>query len=280
MNDRINLLFPPGRHVSGNLWEPWKTTDKHGAPLVVKGGPNKGQPRVEYFFAIAIAKNEPGLSKLWADMATAAKQHKNARGIFPGDPTFKEPNFSWKYVDGDSTVPNQKNKRPCDKEGYPGHFVFMFSGGTPPTIYDEQNLQITTPAELPRGYYIQVYGSINPNDSDESPGIYLNYRGVRRHKPGEIIVSGPSPDEMFGAPAAGGPPPTQAGPPSGPPAASGPPAGPPAAAPTQETKDFLDPLQKRKIGPDGNVYTVQQYLDAKWPQSQIDGWADADEPPF
>jgi len=55
MATKVNITSPVGRIVMGSLYDP-STTDAEGKPLVVKTGPNAGQPRVNYFFALAIPK--------------------------------------------------------------------------------------------------------------------------------------------------------------------------------------------------------------------------------
>src|ERR1700709_118294 len=52
---RISVLFPVGRFVGGDLYTP-NDKDVDGNPLLVKQGPNKGQPTVQYFCAVAIPK--------------------------------------------------------------------------------------------------------------------------------------------------------------------------------------------------------------------------------
>ena len=55
---RTNFTTPVGRLVMGSLYKA-QTTDADNKPLLVKQGPNAGQPTVRYFFALAIPKN-PG----------------------------------------------------------------------------------------------------------------------------------------------------------------------------------------------------------------------------
>ena len=43
----INVLTPIGRIISGSVHDA-NTTDSEGRPLVIKNGPNAGQPREEY----------------------------------------------------------------------------------------------------------------------------------------------------------------------------------------------------------------------------------------
>ena len=49
------VLFPIGRMVCGSVYQ-GNNKDAEGNPLVIKKGPNAGQPRVDYYFAIAIPK--------------------------------------------------------------------------------------------------------------------------------------------------------------------------------------------------------------------------------
>ena len=55
MTEAVNILTPPGRLVQGSLYK-GSTQDAEGNPLIVKTGPNAGQSRVDYFFAVAIPK--------------------------------------------------------------------------------------------------------------------------------------------------------------------------------------------------------------------------------
>ena len=113
MNARENITFPPGRLVAGSLYEP-QTTNAEGQPLVVKNGPDAGKPRVDYFFALAIPKSG---EQHWSATPGARKYGRSA--MRPRRRWRVNPVFAWKVTDGDSTTPNRKNKRPCDREGYP-----------------------------------------------------------------------------------------------------------------------------------------------------------------
>ena len=66
-----NFISPVGRIVQGSMHKP-KTTDINGLPLVYKTGASAGQPRVEYYFGLAIAKNDPGLAAFNASLGEAA----------------------------------------------------------------------------------------------------------------------------------------------------------------------------------------------------------------
>lgn len=197
-NNKITeILTPVGRLVAGSCFEP-QTMDAEGKPLLVKNGPNAGQPRVEYFMAIAVPKTDPGFAEI------CGKILAEARASFPSlfDPAGNciSPKFAFKIVDGDSIVPNSRGSRPCDKEGYPGNYVMHFSGGYAPKCYSEGGKTIiTNPDEIKRGYYVRIYGTCRGNGSQQQPGIYLNHSMVEMVAYGKEIISGPSGEAVFGA---------------------------------------------------------------------------------
>lgn len=192
-----DFLSPVGRYIQGNLFEP-NTTDQQGDPLVYKSGVNKGQPRVEYFFAVAFAKNDPAwpaFEKQIRDEAKAGFPH-----LFDVNGQCVNPNFAFKILDGDGRDTNGKLN--SEKPGFAGHWVVRFSGGYPPKVYHKghyaQHEQITNAAEVRRGYFIQVSGTIKPNGDNQKPGLYLNHNLVQMVGYGEEIVSGPDANEVFG----------------------------------------------------------------------------------
>jgi len=197
------ILTPVGRLVQGDCFE-GQTKDAEGNPLVIKNGPNAGQPRVDYFMAIAIAKTDATYNDLWAII------HNEARTSFPSlfdaNGGCISPKFAFKVTDGDSQVPNTKGTKPCDREGFPGHWVLNFSGGYAPKCYILENgahKLITDPSMIKRGYYIRIAGSVKGNGSQQQPGIFLNHSMVELVGYGEEIVTGPNADAVFGgAPAA------------------------------------------------------------------------------
>lgn len=191
------ILFPTGRQVGGDLYTP-QTKDLDGRPLVIKSGPNVGQPTVRYWFPVAYRKtpgvvhfgNEPGWGQeLWAAGCTA----------FPNGQTQLE-TFSWKVVDGDSTKPGQpsarnpQGKRPCDNEGYPGHWVVSFQSTFAPKIVsaDGSAPMIEKDAVKP-GDFIQVYATVAGNDQIQKPGMFINHSLVSFQGYGERITWGVDP---------------------------------------------------------------------------------------
>lgn len=194
---RIDILTPVGRLVAGDPFTA-NTTDPNGRPLTVKNGPNAGQPRTEYYLAIAIPKSDPTYNtEILAKLQLAAKQ--GFPTLFGADGNCIRPDFAWKVVDGDSQIPNQNNVKPCDKEGFPGHWVISFKGGFAPKVYTKGGEAIITdPEQVKRGYYIRIYGSVAANGDSSKPGLFLNPNLVELVGYGEEIVSGPDGSAVFG----------------------------------------------------------------------------------
>lgn len=168
-----DILTPVGRLVSGGLYKP-NTQDAEGRPLVVKNGQNAGQPRVEYVVAIAIPK---GPEQHWNQTPWGQKIWQVGAAAFPQ--AHQAPTFAWKVKDGDSQIPNRRGRKPCDNEGWPGHWVLFFSGGYQPKVLDAQGKNPIAEADAVKpGYYIQVFGSVSDNGSPNQPGVYLNHGAV------------------------------------------------------------------------------------------------------
>lgn len=180
------ILFPVGRLVQGSLYKP-NTTDAENRPLTYKSGPNLGKPRVDYYLAVAIRKN--GESH-WSQTEWGAKIYNVAVSSWPNG-QHNSPNFAWKILDGDSTIPNSKGRKPCENEGFAGHWILKFSGAFAPSIYSAKGTeQITEPDFVNLGDYIQMYGSVDSNDSNQQPGVYLNHSKVAFAGYGERIEMG------------------------------------------------------------------------------------------
>lgn len=185
MSQNTDLLTPVGRLVAGNLYKP-NEKDADGNPLLVKSGPNKGQPRVEYFFAIAIPKAG---EQHWSQTAWGAKIWQTGHAAFPNQA--QAPTFAWKVKDGDSAVPNRKGRKPCDNEGWAGCWVLFFSGGYAPKVLDAQGKNpIVEPDAVKPGYYVQVFGSVAGNGSQQQSGVFLNHNAVALSAYGPEIQQG------------------------------------------------------------------------------------------
>ena len=192
MSNREEILTPVGRLVQGSLYT-GQTTDAENRPLVYKSGPHAGQPRVDFYFAIAIAK---GNERFWMETPWGTKIWAVGHAGFPNGQA-DAPTFAWKITDGDSTIPNRVGRKPCDREGYPGHWVLSFSSGFAPAIYTADGSErILQDKHVNLGDYIQVHGSVADNESMQQPGVYLNHDMVAFAGYGKRIVLGPDPKSV------------------------------------------------------------------------------------
>lgn len=210
MSTRKDILFPIGRLVRGSLYK-GQDKDAEGKPLVIKSGPNAGQARLDFYFAVAIPKTAGHTH--WAQTEWGQLIWGVGHAAFPQ--AAQAPSFAWKVVDGDSTVPNKKGRKPCDNEGYPGNWVVQFSSGFAPKIFTADGTQQITEVDAVKlGYFVQVYGSCDGNGSQSQPGVFVNHSMVAMAGYGpEIVVGpdasavgfgkGPAPAGMMSAPAAG-----------------------------------------------------------------------------
>ena len=188
MSQRVNITSPVGRIVMGSLYDP-STTDAEGKPLVVKTGPNAGQPRVNYFFALAIPK---GAEPHWAHTPWGQQIWAVGNQAFPN--AAQSPAFAWKIEDGDSQIPNKKGRKPCDNEGWRGHWILKFSGGFAPKVYQQEGagfVQAMQKDFVKPGYFVEVAFSVEGNGSQSQPGVYLNHSMVCFRAYGQEIVFGP-----------------------------------------------------------------------------------------
>jgi len=236
-----DIVTPVGRLVQGDCFEP-QTKDAEGNPLTFKTGPNAGQPRKQWFIAVAVPKTDPQVNQMPQAMTQVAQE------AFPQG-QYNAPNFAWKYLDGDGV--DSRGQPHSAKEGFAGCWVFRFASGFPPRCFHtgkyQPHEQIQDPQAIKRGYYVRVAASIAGNDSLQQPGLYLNFSMVELVGYGEEIVSGPDPSQLFGAapaptlPAGASSTPLPAS--NAPAAGTAPPAGGPAAAPAQGQQPGAMPPQ-------------------------------------
>jgi len=198
---KVELLTPPGRLIRGSCWEP-QTKDAEGNPLIIKNGPNAGQPRVDYYLALAIEKTNPEFNDFWAKIQAVAQA--GFPNLFDANGQCTHAGFAFKFMDGDSTTPNSRGNKPCDYKGAPGHWVLNFSSGFQPECFTAGGAErIVDPNMLKTGYYIRIYGNCLSNDSVQQPGIYLNHSKVELIGYGEEIITGISGEQAFGRQAVG-----------------------------------------------------------------------------
>lgn len=200
-NTPLSFTTPIGRIINGNPHD-GHTTDHQGNPLVVKSGPNAGQPRTEYRFGVAVPKT-PGVTDFkqepWAQTLKQAAQQGYPQMFDPqGNPLNPQMAFAWKVMDGDSQIPNSMGNKPCDMEGAAGNWVIWMSNGFAPKLYDwnaQQGtaLPLNPDDRIECGYYVEVYCTVGANGAvGNQAGIFINPTMVCRRAYGEVIVNGPS----------------------------------------------------------------------------------------
>lgn len=202
----LNLLLPPGRLVSGSVHEA-QTKDADNKPIVYKTGDKAGQPAKRWYFALAIPKT-PGLGH-WAHEAWGALIWARGHADFPQG-NAQLPSFAWKIEDGDSTVPNKKMKKNCDREGFPGCWIIRMQSMVEPKTYTTMGQPAGNPAraidatQIKTGYFVEVFVGIDGNDDvGRNPGLFINPSMVNLIGFGTEIVGGPDVSQAgFGAAAA------------------------------------------------------------------------------
>lgn len=166
---RTDILLPVGRLVAGSLTKP-QEKDAEGRPLTIKTGPQTGEPRQDWFFGVAIPKG--GVANWW-DTPWGAQILAVGQAAFPNN--YQSPKFAWKITDGDSTVPNTKGKKPCDREGYPGNFIVHLSSGFAPKTVNATGSASIDPELIKPGHYVEVLANVVGNGSTQQPGVFLNH---------------------------------------------------------------------------------------------------------
>jgi hypothetical protein len=195
------FLTPVGRLVQGS---PFEKQEKNmaGQPLMTKAG----TPTQRYFVAVAFPKlnaqgqPDPVFGAFYQLMVNEAK--RSFPNLFDATGRCVHPGFSWKLIDGDSTLPDQSGKAPNTKEGFPGHWVVRFQSSFPPKCFYagryEPHMQIQDPNAIRRGYYVRVSGTMEGNGDAGKPGLYVNLNMVELAAQGVEIVSGPDAAAVFG----------------------------------------------------------------------------------
>lgn len=204
----IRLTSPRGRFVQGDAFEP-QTTDQQGAPLTIKTGPNAGQPTQRWFMAVAFSKTHPETLPYLLQIGGFARSAWPAYFPTPNNtpPLFgcSHPRFSIKIMDGDGVDDNGKPNR--DKPGFAGCWVVKYSTSIKaPGVWQEPNYdemaRVTDARLLPRGYFVKINHTIQSNENDQRPGLYVNLDKVAicaDQAGAEVIQSGPTAAEAFGA---------------------------------------------------------------------------------
>lgn len=277
------ILTPVGRLVQGHPMEIRNVTDDHGQPKMNRNN----EQQQEVFVALAIPK---GNESHWNQTEWGQQIHAAGQAGWPTG-EWQAPTFAWKIIDGDSTIPNKKGKRPCDQEGMPGHWVVQAKNGFMPDCFAHGNYgqQVMRKETFKTGDYVRLILTSKGNAPSQSPGVYINLMGCELVQAGQAIVSASSIDGQatFGAHAAvmpagavvdpNVPPTTQT---AAAPTAPQPAAAPSAVAPTVAPVVSAAP-QPGAVAPpapqpahdflmvNGQQFTADQLREANWTEEQI-----------
>jgi len=194
--ERINLTLPPGRLVFSNFYEP-KTHDHLGNRLKYKNGDLAGQDRDEYGGLIAIPKTR---QNWWEEVSPDPNVGAWGQAIvnkanqdFPGGHA-QNPNFSWKISDGDSTIPNSKNKRNCDNPYYVGHWLINITSDKPLVLCNRDgSARLIEKDAIKPGYWVQASINVCGNGELMKPGLYVGVNAVALNRIDEVINVGVNP---------------------------------------------------------------------------------------
>lgn len=189
------ILFPPGRVVQGSLYKAQDKDFTTGQPRVFPAGhPKAGQPKISYFFAVAVPKVQGETA--WWDTVWGKRAVAVATAAWPRG-EWQTPTFAWKMEDGDSLVPNKKGRKNAETEGFPGNWIINFSSGYPPKIFlpvqGGAAQPIVEPDVVKLGFWVEVLGSLRSNETQGNPGIYVNHDMVAFRGRDKEIFAGPDP---------------------------------------------------------------------------------------
>jgi len=202
----IEFTTPEGRIVAGHPMEAHPVTDDANRPKVAADG----TPRTSTYVGLAIPK---GPETDWKQTPWGQQIAAVALADWPNG-EHGSPSFAWKVTDGDSAVPNKRGKKPCDREGWPGHWIIHASTELSVRCHHKDKYEahevIQNKAEIKRGDYGRLVLQVKGNAPAQSPGLYVNPILFSLDRPGVEIVSvdATSAKDAFGgggtpAPAAG-----------------------------------------------------------------------------
>jgi hypothetical protein len=275
----IEITTPVGRLVGGHPMNSNAVVDdRTGQPKLQADGVT---PRTEVYLGVAIPKAGEAH---WNQTEWGQKIHQQAVADWPNG-EYNAPAFAWKIVDGDSQVPNKRGRKPCEREGYPGHWILNLATGLPVKCYHagryDPTQQIQNKNEIKPGDYCRVLVTCRGNNPSQSPGVYLNPSLFELTRAGVEIVldTGPSASDAFGGSAPQLPPGAQIdaavqAPAAAPaiPQQATPAAAPPVQQAVAPAPDFLNPPGAAPAAPaapepvrylvNGQAYTEAQLLAA------------------
>lgn len=182
MAEFIEFWTPVGRMLGGNVFEAKTRTDfTTGKPKLNE----QGEETEQFLVTLAIPKAGGEFERQMLPFLQQAAA-RDWTGGQAGLPT-----FAWKFADGDSTLPDRKGKRWCDKPGYPGHWVARLSTSFDfPVVAQDGVKFLTDPKSVLPGYYVRAFVSVKGNGQAGNPGLYLNIRMLQLVAYGEVINVG------------------------------------------------------------------------------------------
>jgi hypothetical protein len=188
-SNKFRYTTPVGRLVGGSCYNP-NTKNMDGALLTDRSG----QPRVEYFIMVAFPKTDQTIAAIMPQIQAEAAR------LWPQIDLSTHP-FSWKIIDGDGI--DSKGQPYSNREGYGGCYIFKFSGGFAPKLFDQNNAELVQPDAIKTGYYVQVEVTVNSNGNNNKPGLFHNPNMIKLCGYGPEISHAPNAAAVFGnAPAA------------------------------------------------------------------------------
>jgi hypothetical protein len=183
--------LPIARVLKGDFYKA-REKDSDGVAYTVKEGPNAGKPNPQFFYAVGIPKTKAH----WGQEPWGLLIWNIGNACFPK--IAESDTFSWKVTDGDSDKPNRKGNKPCENEGYPGHWVISFNSSLAPRLLNDKNEPLLAEGVVMPGDYVQIYMSCDGNSSTKNPGVYINAQYVRfvGHSAKGRIIQGRDPSSI------------------------------------------------------------------------------------
>lgn len=191
------IVLPTGTvgRLVGGMFDTPRLKDDENKELTYPDGSLKA----EYYIMLAIPK---GSETHWNQTEWGAKIWAIGEAGYPGGFVNRH-DFSWKITDGDSATPNKKGRKPCDREGYAGHWVVAATRPCPrdrlsPPQYVDIRTNPKNPVPIPadaikHGYYVQAAVNVSDNTTAagqpaKTPGVYINLDIIALAAYGQPIV--------------------------------------------------------------------------------------------
>ncbi len=200
MTQQATEILIEGRVVNGHPMTRNNVTKKDEVTKVETPILKDGVQVTDSYLALAIPK---AAETHWNQTVWGQKMAERAAQDWPNG-EHGAPTFSWKITDGDSAIPNKAQKKPCEREGWAGHWIIHCSTRFFIKCYHvgkyDPTQQIQDEKEIKTGDYARVLVGAKGNGPSASPGIYLNPMMFELSRAGQAIIndSGPAAADVFG----------------------------------------------------------------------------------